>query len=234
MKVTYDFHIHTALSPCGDITMTPNNIVNMALLNGLDVIAITDHNSCDNVRAVMEVAKGTELLVIPGMEVETKEEIHVVCLFSSLDDVYNVQKEIYKRLPRQKNSEKIFGEQLILNAQDEIVGRLDNLLTFAADLSIDDLQDLVATYKGAFIPAHIDRPSYSIISNLGMIPKNMQLSTLEISRFADYEVYAQKYDNYLLLQSSDAHDLGYIGICERQIEVLDKTAQSIIRALNKK
>lgn len=234
MKVTYDFHIHTALSPCGDITMTPNNIVNMALVCGIDVIAITDHNSCENVRTVMEVAKGTELLVIPGMEVETKEEIHVVCLFSSLQDVYNVQKEIYQRLPSQKNSEKIFGEQLILNAQDEIVGRLDKLLTFATDLSIDDLQKLVESYNGAFIPAHIDRPSYSIISNLGMIPENMQLSTLEISRFADYEAYAQMYNNYLLLQSSDAHDLGYIGICDRQIEVHDKTTESVIRALNKR
>lgn len=233
MKLTYDFHIHTALSPCGDASMTPNNIVNMALLNGLDVIAVTDHNTCENVRAVIQVAQETELLVLPGMEIETREEIHVVCLFSTLDAVYNMQREVYERLPTRKNPEKIFGEQLILDDKDEVVGHLDRLLTFATDLSIDELQKLVIQNEGAFIPAHIDRPSYSILSNLGMIPVNMHISTLEISRHANYEAYAQKYGDYLLLQSSDSHDLGYIGICSRQIEVSERTVQSVIQALNR-
>lgn len=233
MKLNYDFHIHTALSPCGENTMTPNNIVNMALLSEIDVIAITDHNTCENVQAVMEVAQETGLLVIPGMEVETREEIHVICLFSSLASVYNVQNEVYKRLPNRKNSKKIFGEQLILDAQDEIIGQEERLLTFSTDLSIDEIQKLVIENEGAFIPAHIDRPSYSILSNLGMIPSNMHISTLEISRFSNFESYEQTYGDYLLLQSSDAHDLGHIGICSRQIEVSERSVLSVIKALNR-
>ncbi|MBC7960686.1 MAG: PHP domain-containing protein [Vallitaleaceae bacterium] len=233
MKLTYDFHIHTALSPCGENSMTPNNIVHMALLCGLDVIAITDHNTCENVGAVLEVAKDTELLVLPGIEVETREEIHVICLFSSLETVLELQNVIYQKLPPLKNKVKIFGEQLVLNAEDEEVGHLERLLTFATDFSIDDLCKWVLERGGAFIPAHIDRPSYSVLSNLGIIPDYLGIRTLEISRHAEYEIYANKYNEYQVVQSSDAHELGYIGICNRQIESKEKSVQSIIDALNK-
>lgn len=231
MKLTYDLHVHTALSPCGEEEMSPNNIVNMALLNDLDVIAITDHNSCENTRAVLEVAKGTPLLVIPGMEIETREEIHVVCLFSDLDSVYNVQKQIYAHLPPLRNNKKVFGEQLLFDEEDEIIGRLERLVAFATDLSIDEVKTLVESNGGVFIPAHIDRPSYSILSNLGMIPSNMKLKTLEISRFADYEAYSIKYPQYRIIQCSDAHELGFLGICRRQIDVKVRTVEGVLEAL---
>ncbi len=231
MKLTYDFHIHTALSPCGELSMTPNNIVNMALLNDLDVIAITDHNTCENVKAVLEVAQGTNLLVLPGIEVESREEIHIICLFSSLEAANQMQEAVYASLPIRKNPAKIFGEQLLFDHQDEVVGKLDQLLSFATGLSIDEIQKLVLEYDGVFIPAHIDRPSYSILSNLGMIPSNMHLSLLEISRFADYMAYAQKYEDYLMLQSSDAHELGFIGICKGQIEVKERSVSSVMETL---
>lgn len=231
MKLNYDLHIHTALSPCGANDMTPNNIVNMALINELDVIAVTDHNACENINAVIEVAKATDLLVIPGLEIETKEEIHILCLFSDINDVYNVHKLICEKLPNIKNKKDLFGDQLIFNKEDDIIGYSDRLLAFATDISIDKLHSIINENNGVFIPAHIDRPSYSIVSNLGMIPNNMPLSTIEISRFADFEAYSKKYHEYLILQSSDAHDLGYIGICNRNLEVPERTVQSIIKVL---
>lgn len=231
MKLTYDLHIHTALSPCSSNDMTPNNIVNMSILNELDAIAITDHNTCENVQSVMKVAKDTNLIVVPGLEIETKEEIHIICLFESLDDVYKVQKEIYASLPKRKNKTKIFGEQLLFDEEDEIIGSVDRLLTFATNLSIDEVFNITIKNNGVAIPAHIDRPSYSVISNLGMIPNNINFKTLEISQYADYEEYVNKYNSYKLVQSSDAHDLGYIGICKRKIEVKEKSIQAIISSL---
>ncbi|MDA3847529.1 MAG: PHP domain-containing protein [Vallitaleaceae bacterium] len=231
MKLKYDLHIHTALSPCGAEDMTPNNIVNMALLSDLDIIAITDHNSCENVEAVIEVAKGTTLLVIPGIEIETKEEIHVVCLFSDMDSVCNVQDMVYMHLPELKNKPTIFGRQLVLNNADTVIRQEEKLLSFATDLSINQLVAIVEAHNGVMIPAHIDRPSNSIISNLGMIPDDIQLGTLEISRHQSLEAYQHVYSNYRLIQNSDAHDLGFIGICNQTIELPEKTTIALIRAL---
>lgn len=232
MELKYDFHIHTALSPCADRSMTPNNIVNMALLNELDVIAITDHNSCENVEAVMEVAKDLGILVIPGIEIETKEEIHIICLFPNIQKAKVVQEIVYSKLPNIKNNNKYFGEQILLNSEDDIVGSIDRLLTGAVNLSINELFDLIQEQKGAFMPAHIDRPSYSLISNLGMIPANLNLSSLEISRHVSYEDYKKRYLEYNLFQSSDSHDLGYIGTCNRVIEVQERTIKAILEKIN--
>lgn len=232
MKLTYDFHIHTALSPCGDNSMTPNNIVNMALVNELDAIAITDHNSCENVEPIMQVANETGLIVIPGMEIETREEIHVVCLFADLESANKMQAFVYNKLPSIHNKEKIFGEQLLMNSEDDVIGQVDRLLVQATELSLNELFKLVQMLKGVFIPAHIDRPSYSIISNLGMIPSNLNIPTLEISRHAQFDSFKKNYPNHSILQSSDSHELGYIGICKRQLEVGTKSIQSILDSIN--
>ncbi|QUI24959.1 PHP domain-containing protein [Vallitalea pronyensis] len=232
MKLHVDFHIHTVLSPCGEDGMTPNNIVNMALLNELDAIAITDHNSAENVKAVMEVAKSTDLIVIPGIEIETREEIHVLGLFLSLEDVYNVQKKIYASLPTLHNRVSIFGSQKIMNKDDDVVKELEQFLSTAVHLSLNEVIGLIHTHGGIAIPAHIDRPSYSILSNLGMIPEDLQTSVLEVSRFADLATYKKKYKDYTIIQSSDAHELGYIGIARHAIDVEDKSIQSVFKALH--
>lgn len=228
MKLQYDLHIHTALSPCCAEDMTPNNIVNMALINELDIIAITDHNTCENVEVVMKVAEGTGLIVVPGMEVETREEIHVVCLFMDIDSVYNVQNTVYERLPQMPNNRKIFGEQMLFDEDDEVIGRNDRLLSFASDISIDELVQIVRDCGGVVIPAHIDRPSYSIISNLGIIPDYLNLTTLEVSRHNAIDEYVKKYTNSHILQNSDAHDLGYIGVCGKTIELEDKSIKALL------
>lgn len=221
MNLKYDFHIHTALSPCALEEMSPNNIVNMAIISGLDAIAITDHNSGRNVEAVFTIAEDTDLLVFPGMEVETKEEIHVVCLFSDLESVYNMQTFVYSNLPKLKNRSKVLGRQLLFDTEDEIIGEEEQLLSFATSISLEQLVQRTWELGGVAIPAHIDRPSYSILSNLGILPKNLRIFYLEISQYADYNKFQTEYPDHRILQSSDAHELGHIGICQRALELID-------------
>ncbi|MCF8019585.1 MAG: PHP domain-containing protein [Vallitaleaceae bacterium] len=231
MEISYDLHIHTALSPCGHEDMTPNNIVNMSKLSNLDVIAITDHNSCENVEAVMRVASKSDLIVIPGIEIESREEVHLVCLFPTLDQVQKVQDIVYSHLPNLPNNRKIFGEQILFNDEDDRIGSINRLLSFACDLSLDQVVQLCIEHDGICIPAHIDRPSYSIISNLGMIPANIDFPTLEISRHNAIEPFISQYPNYQVIQNSDAHDLGYIGSCNKTLDVPEKTLEAILRKL---
>jgi hypothetical protein len=213
----YDLHIHSALSPCGDNDMTPNNIVNMSLLKGLDIISITDHNSAKNLPAIIEVAKDKEIVIIPGIEVNTKEEVHLLCYFPTLDDAMAFDKYIESYLPHILNNKEIFGEQLILNSEDKLIGQVDNLLINALHLSIDEIFSLVKKWDGVVIPAHIDRDSYSIISNLGFIPSHLSITTLELSssvKEENFKNWLKKYKNYQFIQSSDAHSLEKI--LERQ------------------
>ena len=207
MTFAYDFHIHTAASPCGDVGMSPNNIVNMALLKELDAIAITDHNTCANVKAVMDVAKDTPLVVIPGMEIETSEEFHMIILLPSLEKAMEMQEIVYEHLPLINNRKDIFGEQLIYNKDDEIIGEIDRLLLTATTLSVDRVIAIVKKLGGVCYPAHIDRASYSIVSNLGFIPSDLEISNIEISRHANLSSFQGSYPMLRIVQSSDAHYL---------------------------
>jgi len=135
----YDLHIHSALSSCAENDMTPNNIVNMALLKGLDFIAITDHNSAENVKAVMKCAQNKDIIVVPGMELETAEEVHLACLFPDLESVIEYSRKIYSSLPEIKNNERIFGQQLVVDSGDKIIRIVDGLLSTATRLTIDEI-----------------------------------------------------------------------------------------------
>ena len=213
MKYSADLHIHSALSPCADNEMTPNNIVNMALLKGLDIIAVTDHNSAANIQALLKCAEGTGLLVVPGMELMTSEEVHIVCLFPDAESALQMQDKVYEALPGLKNREEIFGQQLLIDENDSITGSVNQLLITAAAINLEEASDLVEGYGGAVIPAHIDRNSFSLISNLGMIPEKPVYKYLELSRNCDMYEYRLKnpqLDKYKFICSSDAHVLGDI------------------------
>jgi Predicted metal-dependent phosphoesterases (PHP family) len=217
MKYAYDLHIHTSLSPCADDDMTPNNIVNMAILKEIDIIAITDHNSAENLEAVCKCAEGQGILVIPGMEIETSEEVHMVCYFPSVESALKVQKVVYDALPEIKIREDIFGCQLILDENDEVKGKLEQMLVTATDLSVEDIVDIVKSAGGIAVPAHVDRDSYSIISNLGSIPDNIGFNYIEFAKNCNVEEYTfnhPRLSGYNKLISSDAHHLG--DILERQ------------------
>jgi predicted metal-dependent phosphoesterase TrpH len=170
MKAFYDLHIHSALSPCAENEMTPNNIVNMAYIKGLDIIAVTDHNSALNCEAVLKCAKNRGIVALAGMEIETKEEVHMVCFFPGLKEALKMHDIVNNSLPRIENREDIFGQQIIMDEDDNIICNYKQMLLTAADLSIDEVFEKVGQLGGVAVPAHIDRDSYSIISNLGIIP----------------------------------------------------------------
>lgn len=221
MKYYYDLHIHSALSPCGDEDMTPNNIVNMALIKGLDLIAVTDHNAAGNVPAVMEKGRRRQLTVVPGMEIETVENVHVLSLFPDLDSCKAVENKIKENLPFIENKEKIFGRQLLMDADDEITGKIEGLLITATNLSIEEVFKVVEEAGGIAVPAHIDRDSYSILSNLGVIPEDLPVTNIELSGKCDMESFLSEYPElkeFGVLQNSDAHYLWDISERDNYIE----------------
>lgn len=231
LKLYYDLHIHSALSPCGDDDMTPNNIVNMSLIKGLDIIAVTDHNSCGNVRAVLEVS-GDRLLVVPGIEVETSEEVHVVCYFPDIDSAEKMEAEIRKNMSGIKNREEIFGKQLFMDSEDNIIGEEELLLVSATKLGISEVFELAKKYNGVAVPAHIDRSSYSVLSNLGFIPPELDVTAVEITP-KNRATMENDYQNYKILSNSDAHYLEDISEPQFTIDIMTKSAKSVIEYLCK-
>jgi len=230
MRCYYDFHIHSALSPCASNDMTPNNIVNMAHLKGLNAIAITDHNSTKNVRAAVKVGDKLDIIVIAGMETETAEEVHIISLFPTIELAEKAEEVIRQHLPQIKNKEKIFGEQLIIDENDNIVGKEEQMLITATSLSVNDVFSLVKACGGVAIPAHIDRDSYSILSNLGFIPNDLSISTVEISKkIIDVSEYLKNIQKYSVIRNSDAHYLGDISEKINYIEITDNSTQEILQ-----
>ncbi|MBR4030108.1 MAG: phosphoesterase [Clostridia bacterium] len=228
MKFYYDLHIHSALSPCGDMDMTPNNIVNMSVLKGLDIIAVSDHNSVGNVRAVMKVAEDKPITVVPAMEIETLEEVHVLCLFPDVESAESAEAELKAKFTSVINRPEIFGEQAYMNSKDEITGYEDHLLVTATNLSIDDVKELADRNGGVAIPAHVDRSSYSVLSNLGVLP-DIGFCTVEVSKKSSPDSY-----NYLrkkIIQNSDAHYLWDISERENSFELPQCNAEALIKYL---
>lgn len=221
--IYYDLHIHSALSPCGDADMTPNNIVNMAALNGLDLIAVTDHNTAGNVRAVMAVGEKVGVRVLPGMEIETAEEVHILTLYPTAEAAEEAAAEVYRHLPDIKNRSEIFGEQLFMDENDDICGCEERLLISPADMSIEETFYMVRALGGLFVPAHIDRHSYSVLTNLGFIPDNIDIKMVEISkRVTDTQAYLSSRSElagYGILRNSDAHYLE--DIAQRKVFLTD-------------
>lgn len=231
MKIYYDFHIHTCLSPCGDTDMTPNNIVNMSLIKGLNAIAITDHNHAGNVEACIKAAENTGLIVIGGMEVETSEEIHMIVLFEDLSKLYMLEEYIQSTLPNIKNKPEIFGEQYIMNSEDEVVALEERYLITACGVDVYTLYNKVSELGGIIFPAHIDKSSYSIISNLGMLPPELKFSALEVKRD---EAGLTLSNDYLILRSSDAHYLWDISEKEHFLELEGLDLRQILLNLKQK
>lgn len=236
MDIYYDFHIHSCLSPCGDNDMTPYNLVNMAKLLGLDAIALTDHNTSQNCRAAIKVGESIGLTVIPGMELCTSEEVHIVCLFDDLKNAEAFSEYVLSTAPKIKNRPDIFGEQLIMNEADEIIGTQELLLTAASGISIENSVELVSEYGGFCYPAHIDRSSYSVISNLGMITEEMDFRAVEMTENADRADLIQKnpiIKNMPVIVSSDAHYLENMKEAKHKISTDANTAKAILEYFKK-
>ena len=236
MKVYYDLHIHTALSPCGDDDMTPCNIVGLAALCGLDVIAVTDHNSALNCAAVEKAGREAGIIVLSGMELETAEGVHVVLLFPSAAAAEECGKEVGSRRLLVPNKPDIYGSQLIMSHDDRVVGEEKNLLVTATDIGVYETVELARKYGGVAFPAHIDRPSHGILQMLGDIDEDMGFTAVEISSFAGDE-FVNKWINrgYTVMRNSDAHYLENIN--QRSVNFLELdslTPQSVLRKLGRR
>lgn len=234
MKLRYDLHIHSCLSPCGDNEMTPYNLTNMAKICGCDIIALTDHNTCLNCESAMKVGEDIGLTVVPGMELCTSEEIHCICLFPELKNALSFSDYVKSTLPPVKNREKIFGNQYVMDEKDNILSSFETLLTTASGISIEELSSLMKDYGGLWYPAHIDRSSYSIISSLGDFSEDLETSVFELTYDADEKLYRDKYPatkSKRLLRSSDAHYLENLMTEKSEIDLKENNIKDLFSQL---
>ena len=233
-ELFYDLHIHSCLSPCGDDESTPANIAMLAKMLGLEVAALTDHNSCKNCPAFFEAAKAAELLPIAGMELTTQEEIHVLCLFPELDNAMEFDKYVHERIMPIKNKPEIYGNQLVKNSEDETVDIEDICLINATDIDFYSVKPLVRSYGGIMIPAHIDRKAFSLINSLGGVPSDAGFDCVEIKYPEAVENLTTKYP-YIgecgVIFDSDAHYLENISMPNNKLSVNEVSAKGVLETL---
>jgi len=208
-----DLHLHTCLSPCGDWDMTPRAVVEQSVEKRLDIIAVTDHNTAENAGAAMEKGRALGLTVLPGMEICSVEEAHVIALFDSLEQALAMQAYVYDHLSGENNPD-VFGYQVVANAEDEVVDQNPRLLIGAVSVDLNTLVDKIHDLGGLAVAAHIDKSAYSITSQLGFIPPDLPLDAVEVSFRSRPEEAGQKLLMGLkipCITSSDAHFPGEIG-----------------------
>ncbi len=248
MNITYDFHIHSALSPCADDDMTPANIMGMAYLNQLDAVAITDHQSCRNLQAAYQCSAalrkeyGKAPILLPGMEVECSEGFHFLAYFPSIEKGLAFEETLTKTRLLIPNRVDIFGRQLLFDENDSLVGEEPLLLLTASSLSFDVLEASIRQLGGLAVPAHIDRESYSILASLGAIPPEYDGKILELSKDCKQEVFLKTHPElkpFTFISSSDAHHLDKIADPGQSINLPlaskeNLSAQILLEALQEK
>ena len=208
-KYYYDLHIHSCLSPCGDNDSTPDSIAGMGELNGLDIMALTDHNSTKNCPAFFEAADHHGIIAVGGMELTTAEDIHLVCLFPTLESAMEFGAEVEKRRIHIENRPEIFGDQLIMDSEDRVTGSEDDLLINATDITVDEAPLLAEKFGGVCYPAHIDRESNGIVAVLGAFPETPRFSSAELHDGEKLDEYIEisHLNKEAFIVSSDAHNL---------------------------
>jgi PHP family Zn ribbon phosphoesterase len=234
-KYRADLHIHTVLSPCGDLEMSPANIVAKARETGLDIIGITDHNSTRHCKLIRSLAEPEGIFVLMGAEITTREEVHCLTFFENDDQLSEFQVYLEKHLPHIPNNIERFGYQVVVDKDEQIIDEIEFLLISALDQSIEQVEQKVHSLGGIFIPAHIDRPSYSIISQLGFIPADLLIDGIEISAKCKVQAVVPllgTQSERTIIKNSDAHYLENIGRTFSTFEMEHRTFNEIIKALH--
>ena len=229
-----DLHVHTCLSPCADLTMSPKRIVMKARDKKLDIIGITDHNSAENVEATIRAADGREIKVLCGMEIGSAEEVHVIALFDTAAAALELQSKVYEHLTPGENRDGIFGEQIIANEFDEVEGYNKRLLIGATTMALSEIAKEIHTLGGLTIASHIDRESFSIIGQLGFIPPDLELDAVEISAHAQKDETLKQFPDiarFPAITASDAHFLDDIGMATTSFLLAEPTISEIRMAL---
>lgn len=209
-----DLHVHTVLSPCAEYRMVPSLIVQRAVDSGVGLIGVTDHNSGENAQAVVRAAKGSSVHVLPGMEVESREGVHLLALFDEIGALNRWQDAVYSALPPRQNDARLFGTQLVVDADGTLISVNQRLLATAAALSVEEVVRGVGLLGGLCIPAHVDRPANGLLGVLGMVPDGLGVPALEVSRNLSPQQAAQRFPQLkeiTLVRSSDAHALEDVG-----------------------
>ncbi len=235
MKYFYDLHIHTALSPCADILMSPNNILNMAFLKELNIIAITDHNSTLQLEAIKELKDSYEMLIVPGAEIEVKEKYHVVCLFKTFDIASKFQKALNVYLDKKMHDEQIYGEQNIFDEFDNIVNNYQISLMGSSNIALLDLKKIIKGLDGIMILAHIEKYGDTIFEKLQTIYSDV-FDAIEVNAMYDINKIEDKLAHlpYRIIRNSDAHQITDISEAVNAIELENLTIDDLFRALKEK
>ena len=217
--------------------MTPANIVGMAKVIGLDLIALTDHSTCKNCPAFDAAAKAYGMHVLFGMELTTLEEVHVLCYFARLEDALDFDAYVYEQLPDIPNTPALFGNQYIYDVNDQICGTEEKLLISATMIPFDQVYDLVTRFHGIMVPAHINKATTSLLGNLGFIPPDSQFSCVEVKDLSTWDGLQEQYPylrNCNVLSSSDAHDFNSLREPLYFLEPEDVTPVSILKSITNK
>ena len=224
----YDLHIHSCLSPCADNDMTPHNIAGMAALAGLQMIALTDHNSVKNCRPFYAACRKQGLVPIAGMELTTAEDIHIICLFESLEAAEAFESAIANRKIPYKNKKEVFGDQLLVDECDEVIGEEEYLLINATLLPLEEAVELARHHGALVYPAHIDREANGIIATLGALPDKPYFGCVELHDADQLKDYKEKYalGDKKIVVSSDAHHLWDIQDAGPYVELDDEPYSS--------
>lgn len=230
MKLYYDLHLHSCLSPCASEDMTPANIAAMCTLAGLNVVALTDHNSTGNCAAFCEACGCRGLLALPGMELTTAEEIHVLCLFPDLDASAAFGALVGRHQMHVGNDSRIFGSQLYMDSGDGVLGEEPRLLLSSTDIGIYDISALAASFGGVAWPAHINRPALSLFSNLGVWDKKLGFPLAECDQLCPADFFPRHPDllGISVITGSDAHGLDQIAQASRAMEVPTVTPGAVL------
>ena len=231
MLVYCDMHIHSCLSPCANDDMTPWNLVGMAKVKGLDVIALTDHNTTLNVPEAIRAGEAYGVAVIPGIEITSREEVHMLAYFDTVEQALTFGEVINQHLPDVPNRDTLFGNQIIIGTDDEPTGTVNKLLLNATDLSVDEVYANVVNHGGICVPAHINRGANGMLGALGLMPALPAYPVVEIYARIPCPAYATR--GRMILQSSDAHRLEDVAERSFSIEAEATTAQAVVAAIRK-
>ena len=231
LQVAADLHLHSCLSPCADITMLPGEVAGRLSTRGIRVAALTDHNAVCNAYAFCRVFGRTGILFVPGVEVTTAEEVHILCYFENLHTLWGFGRRLVASYPRVPNDPERFGYQLVCNERDEFVGQYPFLLSIASLLSLDDLVALVGAFEGVAVPSHMDR-RYGLLYQLGLVTSDMAFPSYEVAHKVNMaKVAAQVPGSPQFISNSDAHNLDSISPPRYMLELQEITVHEVLLAL---
>lgn len=233
LQMKIDLHIHSCLSPCADLEMSPSEIVNKAKASGLEGIALTDHQTAKNCPAAAVCAGNANLPCLYGLEVQTSEEVHTLSIFDTLEQALEMTQWVYERMPKRVNDPDTFGDQPVVTWDNDIVEIEWRILAMSTQRSIPETSVKTRELGGIYIAAHVDRPNFSVLGTLGAIPENY-FDAVELSRTADETLFARHISPYAVVRSSDSHNLDDIGKVWTEVEATELSVAALKDAFDRK